>query len=92
MSFTAEYLDDVLYNHFVNSDEIAVTVSFEGATIASTYKDKISFTVAGAKVTGATPPVNGPGLLTIDTPLEIFDASAGGTPLVIAYMSMETAI
>jgi hypothetical protein len=91
MSLTAEYQDDVLYEHFTDGDEVAVTVEFVGDNIASTYDNTISFTAAGCKITGATPTVSGPGLLTIDTPAEIFDTGSG-TPLVITYLSTETAI
>jgi hypothetical protein len=91
MSITAEYLDDTLYGHFVDDDEIAVAVLFEGNTIATTYEDSIGFSAAGVKVTGATPPVNGPGLLQIDAPLEIYDTGSG-SPLAITYISTETAI
>lgn len=91
MSVTAEYYDDTLYGYFTAGTEIAAEVKFEGATIASTYNDTIGFAAAGCKVTGATPPVNGPGLLQIDTPIEIYDTGSG-SPLVVSYLSTETAI
>lgn len=91
LSLTAEYEDDVLYNHFVNDSEVAVEVGFEGPIIAATHKETLKFTASGCKITGATPPVNGPGILEISTPAEIFDTGTG-FPLVITYMSTDTTI
>ena len=90
-SLSLEFTDLTAYNMFANGTEVAFDMKFEGAIIASTYKETFRIQGAACKVVGDTPSVGGPDVLSITCPVEIYDDGTN-PPVVITYMSTDTAI
>lgn len=93
-SLTAEFDTDnkvALYDAFAADTAVALVLTFEGATIASTFKEKISFSVPAIHLTGETPKVGGPEEVTLTTPFEgAWDDST--SDITVTYTSTDTAV
>lgn len=91
LSLGAEFTNDDLLDLWTGDEPHKLTVEFVGPIIASTYAELIRFTFYSCKLTGSTPNVGGPDVLTQEVPIEVF--SNGVDPLVtIEYMSTDTAL
>lgn len=86
-----EFTDLAGYNMFANGTEVAVVCDFQGATIASTYKEQFKMTLAACKVVGETPTVGGPDVLSVTTPVEVYDDGTN-PPVKIEYQSTDTTL
>jgi hypothetical protein len=71
--------------------DIAVVFDFVGATIASTYKEQITFTMPAVQVRGESPQVGGPDVLEVSAPFKALD-NGSAAPLTIAYQSTDVTI
>lgn len=91
LTFSAEYANDVLYDHFRDQDEVAIIIEFEGPEIAGGFNEMIRFTLSATKLVGATPGVEGPGILNQSVPVELYD-NGTDVPLKIEYQTTDTAI
>lgn len=90
-SVQVEWAATTHYDQFRAGTPIAVVANFEGAIIASTYKERIQFTASAAQPRGSSPAVDGPDLLDMEVP---FTCGDNGTdaPLTVLYQSTDTAI
>lgn len=86
-----EFSSPTLHDNFLSGAQSALVLTFEGPTIASTYKEMIRFTIPAAGYNGDTPTVDGPDLLVQDIELETLD-NGTDAPLTISYQSVDTAI
>jgi len=86
-----EFADLTHYTRFLNGTPVVVIFDFVGSTIASTYKNQITFTFDQFQYRGDSPNVAGPDVLELSVPFSIFD---GGTnpPLQIDYTSVEVTL
>lgn len=92
-SLTAEFDSankTLLYDAFAADSPLGFQLTFEGATIASTYKETISFYIPAIHLTGETPKVGGPGAVTLTCP---FEGAWDGTnaDMTVSYTSVDTA-
>lgn len=90
-SLSLEFTDLTAYGYFTGGTEVAVNCKFEGATIASTYKETFEMTLAACKVVGESPTVGGPDVLSVTVPVEIYDDGTN-PPVVIKYISTDTTL
>ncbi len=90
-SLALEFTDLVAYNAFANGTEVAVTCDFQGAIIASTYKEQFKMTLAACKVVGDTPTVGGPDVLSVSVPVEVYDDGTN-PPVKIEYQSTDVTL
>lgn len=90
-SVAIEFTDLVAYNYFANGTEVAVRCKFEGATIASTYKETLDMNLAACKIVGETPTVGGPDVLEINAPVEVYDDGTN-PPVAISYISTDATL
>lgn len=89
-SFTVDFNDLSHYNRVVNDTLADVVLLFEGATIASTYKEQLKVTIPNCGFDSAPPTVDGPGPVTEE--ITFVNASAAGAPPVVEYQSADIAI
>lgn len=89
-SFTADFNGLTAYNRVINDTIADVVLTFEGATIASTYKEKITITIPDCGFDGSPPTVSGPGPVTEE--VSFVNASATSDPPIITYQSTDTAV
>ena len=59
------------YDDYANDTAFALALLFEGATIASTYKETLEFTMPAAKLDGESPKAGGPGTVTTALPFTV---------------------
>lgn len=90
-SVNVEWAAATHYDQFRAGTPIAIVADFQGATIASTYKEQIKFTVSAAQPRGSSPAVDGPDLLDMEIPYVAGD-NGSAAPLQIEYMSTDTAV
>jgi len=90
-SLTMEFNGLTAYNYFVNNTTASVVLDFQGAIIASTYKEQLKFTMAACHFTGTTPQVGGPDILTMELPFEVYD-NGSVAPIVALYQSVDTTL
>jgi hypothetical protein len=87
---TADFEDNTHISRTVNNSVNDVVLKFEGATIASTYKETVEITLPDCISQTNRPTVSGPG--PIQQGLELVAASATNDPPVIAITSVETTV
>lgn len=91
-TISLEFNDATAYNLWrTGRKDIAVVFDFQGATIASTFKEQITFTMPGVQVRGESPQVGGPDVLEVTAPFKALDNGAAA-PLTVAYMSTDITI
>ena len=89
-SLGLEFKDLVAYNNFKNdTSPVSVVCDFQGAIIASSFKEQIKFTLAACKQVGGTPHVDGPDVLEFDGPFEIYDDGTN-PPVKVEYCSTDS--
>lgn len=91
MSMSAEFTDSSLFDKWISDTAIKVAISFVGANIESTYYETIKFIYPAVKLTGSTPQVGGPDVLSIDLPGEVYD-NGSAAPCTIEYTSVDTTV
>lgn len=87
---TADFTDLTHYNRVVNSTQATVVLLFEGATIASTYKETVKITIADCGFEGPPPMVSDAG--PVSQTVQFTSASAAGTAPVLEYISTDTSV
>jgi hypothetical protein len=89
---TADFESLTQYNHYVNADEVALSMTFAGAAIAGGGGAKYQLVVTGnMRFDGDTPTVGGPSLL--QQPLAFKCIASGGTDgsaVTFAYTTTDT--
>lgn len=86
-SFEGEFESLTAYNRFVNGTEAEIVLLFAGATISTTYKYEAKIT-AQVRFDGATPTVNGPGVLPQNLPWKVVDN--GTTSIKLEYQTTDS--
>lgn len=87
----ARFIDLTTYNLYKNNTKPALILNFVGANIASTYYETVKFTVPMIGLTGATPNVTGPDVLSHPMPFNIlYDGSSA--PITIEYTSTDVTL
>ena len=89
-SFTADFNDNTNISRVVNNTIADVVLKFEGATIATTFKYYLEFTIPDCVFTTQRPTVSGPGPVQMTVSFE--SASSTNDPPVIKYQSTDVAI
>jgi hypothetical protein len=82
---------ETLYSLFRSGAIIDVYADFQGAIIASTYREQIKFDCTAVQLRGASPPIAGPDVLSQSVPFMAGD-NGSAVPLIISYQSTDTAI
>jgi hypothetical protein len=78
-----------LYDHYVNEDEIPVSVGFKGGVIAGEHHEEIVFDLHVGKFIGEDPTVAGPDLVGQSASFEVYDSITD--PLAtIEYQSVDS--
>jgi hypothetical protein len=90
-SMSAEWYDQSAYQLFLSGGIVGVVFDFQGATIASTYKEQIKFDMPAVQVRGESPQVGGPDVLDQTIPFTVGD-NGTNPPLSISYMSTDLAV
>jgi len=88
---TAEFTDTSLLAKFIADTETALVLTFEGSTIASTYKDTLRITIPAAKFDADTPNVDGPGVVDVGFTFSAYD-NGTDEPLTIFYQTADSAL
>jgi len=90
-SFNADFDSTTLYALYAADTAAALVLEFTGPLIASTFFEKLTITVPEVHLTGDTPTVGGPGLITYDLP---FEAAFDGTlsPITLALTTTDVAV
>lgn len=91
MSLSAEFTNATLFDKFIADQSVKVMIRFSGQLIASTYYEQIEFTFPAVKLTGSTPQVGGPDVLTLELPGEVYDSGVAA-PVTVAYMSTDVTL
>lgn len=87
---TADFNDNTHLSRTINDTIADVVLRFEGAIIASTHEYALEITIPDCEFTSSRPTVEGPG--PVAQPISFSNASTTGDPVVITYMSTDTAI
>ena len=87
---TADFDGMTHYNRVTGGTLADVVVTFEGVTIASTYKEQIRFTIPDAGFSGPRPNVDGPG--PVQQTLAFDAASTTGDVPTIEYTSTDATV
>jgi hypothetical protein len=90
-NIAAEWYDASAYQLFLSGAIVGVVFDFQGAIIASTFKEQAKFDMPAIQVRGDSPTVGGPDVLDQAIPFKIGD-NASAAPLTVTYMSTETAL
>lgn len=88
---SAEFTDTTLLTKYLSDASLALSLTFTGATIASTYKDSLTITVSAVKLDGETPKVGGPGVIDVNFTFEAYD-NGTDAPLTIVYQTADSAL
>ena len=91
-SLDAEFVDlATFYNRFTTDAAVQAVLTFTGANIASTYDEEIVITLPEIHITGESPQVGGPSIITQTIP---FETAYNGTnaPMTLTYQSTDTAV
>jgi len=88
---TAEFTDTTLLTKYLSDASLALSLTFTGATIASTYKDTLTITVSAVKLDGETPKVSGPQVVDVNFTFEAYD-NGTDAPLTIVYQTGDAAL
>lgn len=88
---TAEFTDTTLLTKYLNDTTTALSLSFVGNTISSTYKDTLTITVSAVKLDGEAPKVAGPGVVDVNFTFEAYD-NGTDAPLTIVYQTADSAL
>lgn len=75
-SFTAEFSAATLYALFAADTAAALSLTFVGPLIASTFFETVTLSIPEVHLTGSTPTVGGAELISVDVP---FEAAYDGT-------------
>lgn len=90
-TLTAEFTDTTLLTKFLNDTTTALSLSFTGATIASTYKESLTITVSAVKFDGDVPAVAGPEAVEVSMSFQGYD-NGTDAPLTITYQTADSAL
>ena len=88
---TAEFTDMTLLNKYLSDSVTALSLTFTGATIASTYKQSLQITVSAVKFDADTPKVPGPGVVDLAMTFTAYD-NGTDQPLTIVYQTSDSAL
>lgn len=90
-TFTAEFSATTLYNLFAADTAAALVLTFTGPVIAGAFNEKVEITIPEIHLTGSTPTVGGPELISVPQP---FDAAYNGvdSPIQVALTTTDTAV
>ena len=88
---TVEFTDSILMDKYLNDAAAALVLTFVGGTIASTYKDTLTFTLPAVKLNADTPNVQGPGVIDLAVTFEAYDDGTN-EPLTIFYQTSEATL
>lgn len=89
-SFTADFEDLTNLNRTVNATNADVVLLFEGATIATIYKETVKITIPGCSFTSAAPTVGGPGV--VQQEVAFANASSTAVAPFIEYISTDVTV
>lgn len=89
-TFTADFDGNTNLNRTLNNTIADVTLRFEGATIATTYKYMFEITIPDCVFTTGRPTVNTEGPIQQTVTFE--NSSSAGDPVVIKYRSTDVAL
>lgn len=79
------------YDAFQADTSIALVLLFEGATIASTFKETFELTIPAIKLDGESPKTNGPGVVTTTVPFTgLYDGT--NSTITARYVTADTAL
>lgn len=88
-TFTAEFSATTLYNLFAADTAAALVLTFTGPVISGAFTEKVEITIPEIHLTGDTPTVGGPELITVSQP---FEAAYDGvnSPISVALTTTDT--
>lgn len=90
-TFTAEFSATTLYDLFAADTAAALVLTFTGPVISGAFNETVKITIPEIHLTGTTPTVGGPELITVPQP---FDAAYDGTasPITVELTSTDTVV
>lgn len=91
VALTCEFSNLELFNHYINQDEVPITIGFKGAVIAGEFHEEISFTIPVAKFVGEDPAVSGPDLVDQTASIEVYD-SIENALITAEYQSIDSSL
>lgn len=92
-TLTIDFTDaDVAYAAYAADTDLALVITYTGATIASTYKQTFKITCPHIKLDGDTPQINGPGEVSLSCKFTGYVLTTGSDSLLqLDYMSSDSA-
>lgn len=91
LSFASEYTTDAVYDLWRADTALPVVIRFTGAQIATTYHEMLELTFPAVKLTGTSPAVGGPGIISREVPAEAYMTGASAIT-TIKYQSTDSAL
>ena len=99
ISGTVDFIDQTISGAFAADTELSITLAFGGPNLSKqivtgtpNYYESFTVTLNGVRVSGDVPVIAGPGLLSIPFAADIVTPIGGGTPISIAYTSLDISI
>lgn len=90
-TLNVDFADLNLYTLFTAGTIASVTLTFQGALIASTYYETLTITMPACQFRGDTPTVDGPDVLNQSFPVKVLDNNTN-PPVTITYQSVDTSL
>lgn len=89
---TAEVDALTYYNAWRSRTAPALVATFEGQTIASTYKEMLRFTCPAVRFGGETPKAGGPEIITVSVPYTAYTPTDGSSAVTAEYQTRDVTI